>query len=147
MPCYRCGTRQVDPEAGKSSAWRRGVVREHQVLICPACQPSAHADLTRCSRCGSAHLIRRLDQVECLDCRLVRDAESECADAPATAPSGATSGATSDPADPAEAVPRQSAAPGPGGPGDGSGGPAHGSGGGDLAAEVARALERVLGSR
>ncbi len=77
MPCYRCGTRQVDPEAGKSSTWRRGVVREHQVLICPACQPSALADLSRCPRCGSTHLIRRLDQVECLDCRLTRDAEPE----------------------------------------------------------------------
>jgi hypothetical protein len=146
----------VDPEAGKGSPWRRGVVREHQVLICPACQPSALADLTRCSRCGSAHLIRRLDQVECLDCRLVRDAESECADAPATAPSGATSGATSDPADPAEAVPRQSAALGSGGPGGGSaagsgggsgGGSAPGPGGGDLAAEVARALDRLRGNR
>ena len=139
MPCYRCGTRQADPEAGKSSAWRRGVVREHQVLICPACQPSAIADLTRCSRCGSVHLIKRLDQVECLDCRLIRDAESLGAESSA-APSGATS-------DPAEAVPRQSAAPGPGGPGDGSGGPAHGSGGGDLAAEVARALDRLHGNR
>lgn len=104
MPCYRCGTRQADPEPGKSSPWRRGVVGEHQVLVCPACQPSALADLMRCVRCGSAHLIRRLDQVECLDCRLVREA----------AP------------DPAAAL-----------AGDDS----------TLAAEVARALERVLGSR
>jgi hypothetical protein len=103
VPCYRCGTRQVDPEAGRGSPWRRGVVREHQVLICPACQPSVLADLSRCARCGSAHLVRRLDQVECLDCRLTRDA--------------------------AEAAPA---------------GPAAGAGS-DLAAEVARALERVLG--
>jgi len=27
MPCYRCGTRQVDPEPGKGSPWRQGVVR------------------------------------------------------------------------------------------------------------------------
>jgi hypothetical protein len=77
MPCYRCGTRQVDPEPGKSSPWRRGVVREHQVLICPDCQRSAPADLSRCRACGSTHLIRRLDQVECLDCRLARDADAE----------------------------------------------------------------------
>lgn len=102
MPCYRCGTRQADPEAGKSSPWRRGVVGEHQVLICPACQPTAHADLARCARCDSAHLIKRLGQVECLDCRLVRDADSE-------------SRAASD------------------------------TRGSDLAAEVARALDRVLG--
>ena len=73
MPCYRCGTRQTDPEPGKSSPWRRGVVREHQVLVCPDCQPAALAELDRCVGCGSTHLIRRLDQVECLDCRLTRD--------------------------------------------------------------------------
>jgi hypothetical protein len=102
----------VDPEAGKSSPWRRGVVREHQVLICPACQPTALADLARCARCDSAHLIRRLDQVECLDCRLTRDAEPE-------------SPAPAQPAKPATAA----------------------TPGSDLAAEVARALERVLGHR
>jgi hypothetical protein len=107
VPCYRCGTRQADPEAGKSSPWRRGVVGEHQVLICPACVSTAQADLARCGRCGSAHLIKRLDQVECLDCRQVRDAEPQPRDAPqATAARGA-----------------------------------------DLATEVARALERVLGRR
>jgi hypothetical protein len=106
VPCYRCGTRQADPEAGKSSPWRRGVVREHQVLICPACHPSALADLTRCARCGSAHLIRRLDQVECLDCRLIRDAEPQTPDLDRP-------------------------------PGSGS----------DLAAEVARALERLRSDR
>jgi len=75
MPCYSCGARQSDPERGPSP-WKRGVVREHLVLVCPACQGRAgwSADLQSCARCGSLHLIRRLDQVECLDCRLVRDA-------------------------------------------------------------------------
>jgi hypothetical protein len=77
MPCYRCGTRQGDPEPGKGSPWRRGVISEHQVLICPACQPAALAELSRCPGCGSAHLVRRLDQVECLDCRLTRDADAD----------------------------------------------------------------------
>ena len=77
MPCYRCGTRQGDPEPGKGSPWRRGVISEHQVLICPACQPAALAELSRCPGCGSAHVIRRLDQVECLDCRLTRDADED----------------------------------------------------------------------
>lgn len=77
MPCYRCGTRQGDPEPGKGSPWRRGVISEHQVLICPACQPAVLAELARCPGCGSAHLIRRLDQVECLDCRLTRDADED----------------------------------------------------------------------
>jgi hypothetical protein len=77
MPCYRCGIRQGDPEPGKGSPWRRGVISEHQVLVCPACQPAALAELSRCPGCGSAHLIRRLDQVECLDCGLTRDADAD----------------------------------------------------------------------
>src|SRR5215472_11325037 len=83
MPCYRCGARQTDPERGPSPR-KRGVVREHQVLVCPACQSRADwtAGLQSCARCGSLHLIRRLDQVECLDCRLIRDALA--ADAPAS---------------------------------------------------------------
>jgi hypothetical protein len=129
VPCYRCGTRQADPEPGKSSPWRRGVIREHQVLVCPACQPTALADLTRCVRCGNAYLIRRLDQVECLECRLIRDAAPDPVATPAPhAP----------PAPPAHpAHPAHSATESPIAPGSGSG----------LAAEVARALERVLGSR
>ena len=76
MPCYRCGVRQTDPERGKSP-WRRGVMRDQLVLICPACQeaPDWTAELERCARCRSAHLIRRLGQVECLDCGLVREPE------------------------------------------------------------------------
>lgn len=92
----------MDPEPGKPSPWHRGVVRERQVLICPDCYPGAAGDLTRCARCGSARLVKCLGQVECLDCRLVRDSGSE------------------------PAVP---------GPHDADS---------DLAAEVARALERVL---
>jgi hypothetical protein len=115
MPCYRCGTRQGDPEPGKGSPWRRGVISEHQVLICPACQPAVLAELARCPGCGSAHLIRRLDQVECLDCRLTRDAdEADAAD------------------DTDDAVGGEVTASG-------------GAGGGGLAAEVAHALARVLG--
>ncbi len=77
MPCYRCGVRQTDPERGKSP-WRRGVVHDQLVLICPACQqaPGWTAELERCAKCRSAHLIRRLGQVECLDCGLVREPEA-----------------------------------------------------------------------
>jgi hypothetical protein len=53
------------------------VVREHQVLFCPACYPDALADLTRCSRCDNVRLIKRLGQIECLGCRLTRDADAE----------------------------------------------------------------------
>jgi hypothetical protein len=77
VPCYRCGVRQTDPERGKSP-WRRGVVHDQLVLICPACQESTDwtAELERCAKCRSAHLIRRLGQVECLDCGLVREPEA-----------------------------------------------------------------------
>ncbi len=115
MPCYRCGTRQVDPEPGKPSPWHRGVVREHQVLICPDCYPAAIADLSRCARCDSARLVKRLDQVECLDCRLTRDADTALAE---TGPASAVSQV-------------------PAARGEDSG----------LAAEVASALARVLGTQ
>jgi hypothetical protein len=74
VPCYRCGVRQTDPERGKSP-WRRGVLRDQLVLVCPACQESGEwtAEVESCGRCGSVHLIRRLGQVECLDCGLVRE--------------------------------------------------------------------------
>ena len=77
MPCYRCGVRQTDPERGKSP-WRRGVLRDELVLVCPGCQESGEwtAELESCSRCASVHLIRRLGQVECLDCGLVREPEA-----------------------------------------------------------------------
>ena len=69
MPCYRCGTRQVDPVRGHSP-WRRGVKGDEQVLVCPGCQASADwtADLDKCRQCSSAHLVRRLGEVECRDC-------------------------------------------------------------------------------
>lgn len=73
MPCYRCGTRQVDPDRG-ASPWKRGVLADHQVLICPDCQSGRDwaADLDRCPVCSGARLIRRLGEVECKDCGHVR---------------------------------------------------------------------------
>jgi hypothetical protein len=47
------------------------------VLICPDCYPTALSDLSRCSRCDSVRLVKRLDQIECLDCRLTRDADAD----------------------------------------------------------------------
>jgi hypothetical protein len=146
MPCYRCGTRQVDPEPGKPSPYRRGVVGEHQVLICQACQPAAAGDLTRCRGCGSVHLIRRLDQIECLDCRLIRDAGSATAGVLGAVTSGGVS-------------PGASGAS-PGAPDGGSGmsgaksapdipdiSPISDKRDSVLAAEVARALERMRRTR
>ena len=124
MPCYRCGVRQTDPERGKSP-WRRGVLHDELVLVCPACQESGDwtAELESCSRCASVHLIRRLGQVECLDCGLVR--EPVLADA-ALVPSGVPAGTQ------APSAPR-----GPGGDRPDAA----------LAEEVGRALDRLLGRR
>ncbi|HEY3977722.1 MAG TPA: hypothetical protein VGM79_10655 [Streptosporangiaceae bacterium] len=73
MPCYRCGTRQVDPDRGESP-WQRGVRGDRQVLVCPACQVSFdwRADLDHCPVCASLHLVRRLGETECRDCGWVR---------------------------------------------------------------------------
>ena len=81
MPCYRCGTRQVDPDRG-ASPWKRGVRSDHQVLICPACQVGRDwaSDLDRCPACGGVRLVRRLGEVECKDCGQV------CEPAPAAEP-------------------------------------------------------------
>ena len=76
MPCYRCGARQTDPVRG-SSAWKRGVQGERQVLVCPVCQ-STHdwkTDLDRCADCGATDLICRLGEIECRGCGHVRAAE------------------------------------------------------------------------
>ena len=91
MPCYRCGVRQTDPERGKSP-WRRGVRRDELVLVCPACQESGEwtAEVESCSRCASLHLIRRLGQVECLDCGLVR--EPDAMPNPSLVPAGPVAG-------------------------------------------------------
>jgi hypothetical protein len=54
------------------------VAHDQLVLICPACQesPDWTAELEHCAKCRSAHLIRRLGQVECLDCGLVREPDA-----------------------------------------------------------------------
>jgi hypothetical protein len=140
MPCYRCGARQVDPDRGESP-WKRGVRADRQVLICPTCQSSANwmGELDRCPVCLSAHLVRRLGEVECRDCGYVRE------------PSGPVSAGPAPTGSPGAAVPGGVAAP--------SSGPAPsgGSPGGaataepdlgmtpGLAEEVELALARVLG--
>ena len=72
MPCYRCGTRQVDPDRC-ASPWLRGVRADRQVLICPGCQSNGAwiTELDRCSVCTSTRLVRRLGEVECRDCGAV----------------------------------------------------------------------------
>ncbi|MBW8484814.1 hypothetical protein K1Y72_20700 [Actinomadura sp. PM05-2] len=75
MPCYRCGVRQTDPARG-ASPWRRGVLADRHVLVCPLCQ-TAHdwaAGLDRCAACGSPALQCRLGEIECRDCGHTRAA-------------------------------------------------------------------------
>ena len=77
MPCYRCGTRQVDPDRGESP-WKRGVRGDRQVLICPDCQSTFDwtTDLDKCEVCSSERLVRRLGEVECRNCGSVRQPAS-----------------------------------------------------------------------
>ena len=75
MPCYRCGARQSDPGKGPSP-WKRGVIADEQVLVCPQCQ-STHdwvADLDRCESCGSTMLVRALGETRCRQCSWTRSA-------------------------------------------------------------------------
>jgi hypothetical protein len=136
MPCYRCGARQVDPDRGESP-WKRGVRADRQVLICPTCQSSSDwmAELDRCPVCLSAHLVRRLGEVECRDCGYVRDPGG----------AGPVTGGSADAAAQA-AAPPGAAPPGAAPPGDGEPRtePDLGETPG-LAEEVELALARVLG--
>ncbi|GLU49497.1 hypothetical protein [Nocardiopsis ansamitocini] len=74
MPCYLCGARQGDPARG-AQPWKRGVRHERQVLVCPECQLTQDwkADIDRCGHCRSTFLISRLGEIECHDCRTVRE--------------------------------------------------------------------------
>jgi ribosomal protein L40E len=123
MPCYRCGARQIDPARGHSP-WRRGVRGDQQVLVCPGCQASTDwtADMDKCGQCGSAHLVRRLGEVECRDCGTVISPAEVPAEGPALLSAPPAAG-------PPAAGPGERAATGraPG-----------------LSEEVALALERVL---
>lgn len=75
MPCYRCGALQVDPTRGPSP-WKRGVVADSQVLVCPDCQRDHDwvADLDRCAECGSTMLVRVLGETRCRACGWTRQA-------------------------------------------------------------------------
>jgi len=137
MPCYRCGVRQTDPSRGQSP-WKRGVRRHSQILICPGCQDAADwtAELDRCSRCSSLHLVKRLGEVECRDCGTI------------VAPEGAGQAGLADDLAGA-ALEDESGAAGTAlesEPGLGAGAGLEDAGrGADLSEEVARALDRVLG--
>jgi uncharacterized Zn finger protein (UPF0148 family) len=139
MPCYRCGARQVDPARGPSP-WKRGVQENCQVLICPQCQSGRDwaSDLDRCPGCGSVRLVRRLGEVECRDCGQVR----ESAGTP-TADATAAAGARAPASRAAGEGTAGTAAEDPAAIGDSA---ATEDSAAALAGEVARALDRVLGS-
>ena len=85
MPCYRCGARQTDPGKGPSP-WKRGVIADEQVLVCPDCQSSHDwtADLDRCESCGSTVLVRALGETRCRACSFTKQAVRQPRDADAS---------------------------------------------------------------
>ena len=133
MPCYRCGTRQVDPDRGESP-WKRGVRGDRQVLICPDCQSTFDwtSDLDKCEVCSSERLVRRLGEVECRNCGSVRQPASSALPGPLARPPAAVSGG-----------PVEVAASGPPDSADQQDTEAQAMEG--LAREVEQALARVLG--
>ena len=151
MPCYRCGTRQVDPDRGESP-WKRGVRADRQVLICPACQSSVDwsGELDRCPVCSSLHLVRRLGEVECRDCGYVREPGGSASVGAGSVGAGSVGSSS---AGPVHGVAPAAAPAGPAAPGAASGaepGPVPGADPGfgetpGLAEEVELALARVLG--
>jgi hypothetical protein len=145
MPCYRCGARQVDPDRGESP-WKRGVRADRQVLICPTCQSSSDwlSELDRCPVCLSAHLVRRLGEVECRDCGYVRDPGSPAGGAGQV--TGVATDAGTPGAAPPGAAPPGAAPPGAAPPGEAEPRPEPDFGETPgLAEEVELALARVLG--
>ena len=76
MPCYRCGARQTDPGKGPSP-WKRGVIADEQVLVCPDCQQQHDwvADLDRCQSCGSTMLVRALGETRCRECSFTKQGD------------------------------------------------------------------------
>lgn len=76
MPCYRCGARQSDPARGKN-LWVRGVRADAQVLVCPDCQQNRgwSDDLDHCTSCGATTLVRRLGHTVCRSCEASATAE------------------------------------------------------------------------
>jgi ribosomal protein L40E len=115
------------------------VRRDSQVLICPHCQASDDwmADLARCPRCGSVHLVRRLGEVECRDCGTIVPPSAGPGEAPGgevLAGEALGGGVLGSEALEGEALGGEVALA------EVAGGPSP-----DLSEEVARALERVLG--
>lgn len=76
MPCYRCGTREADPARG-ARLWVRAVRADIQVLVCPECQQSSSwsAEVDHCPTCSGTNLVRRLGQTVCRTCESSATAE------------------------------------------------------------------------
>jgi hypothetical protein len=138
MPCYLCGTRQVDPDRGESP-WKRGVRGDRQVLICPCCQAAFDwmADLDRCPVCTGIRLVRRLGEAECRDCGSVGQPV-----AAASSADGTGLGSSAGPGGDGGGAPAGGTPPSPGA---GFGGELDSGVSPGLAEEVELALARVLG--
>lgn len=68
--CLYCGTEATDPGRGPS-LWRRAVIDDAQVLICPDCQQRHPEWIERaegCPLCGSKRLYKVVGEKVCGAC-------------------------------------------------------------------------------
>jgi uncharacterized Zn ribbon protein len=68
--CLICKTEATDPSNG-GSPWRRAIISDDQVLICPDCQRDHPEWIERaegCPICGSKRLYKSIGEKVCRSC-------------------------------------------------------------------------------
>jgi hypothetical protein len=68
--CFICGRQALDPSDGESP-WRRAVVDDAQILVCPDCQRSHPEWIDRaegCPVCASKRLYKSVGEKVCRSC-------------------------------------------------------------------------------
>jgi uncharacterized Zn ribbon protein len=69
--CFICKTEATDPANGEPSPWRRAIVDDEQVLVCPDCQRAQPDWIERaegCPVCASKRLYKSIGEKVCRAC-------------------------------------------------------------------------------